>query len=67
MLLQIKDRKHIERIFIMLPGSSPGVGLGGAEGSQKLKRGDLQWHPIDYTIFFVLGHFRQGCDECPGI
>ena len=34
---QTKDRKHIEQKFVLLPGSCPGVRLGGAGGSQKLR------------------------------
>ena len=36
---QIKDRKHIEQIFILLRRSCPGMGLGGAEGVKNFSVG----------------------------
>ena len=36
---QIKDKKHIEQNFILLPGSCPGVGLVGAGGVKNISVG----------------------------
>ena len=47
---QIKDGKHIEQNFHSVARVMPRVGLGGAGGSQKLKRGDLRGRPIDCAL-----------------
>ena len=47
---QIKGSKHIEQNFHSVTRVMPGVGLVGAGGSQKLKRGDLRWRPIDCAL-----------------
>ena len=46
---QIKDRKHIEQNFFLLPG----MRLWGAGESQKLKRGDLRWRPINWALILL--------------
>ena len=30
-------------IFVLLPGTAPGVGLGGVQGSKKFKRGHVAY------------------------
>ena len=57
--LQIKIRKHIEKIFHSVAGFMPQEWDLGCWVGQRLKLGDLRWRPIDcaFELVFFLSYF----------
>ena len=66
---QIKDRNILNRIFILLPRSCPGVGLRGAGGVKNFSVGICDGAPLTALSSLILSfaHYLKPSRKCANL